>query len=87
MIPPATAPALLLLAPETATAVLLAFESFATPVAGVEGAWMEVTVTVTAGGGVVLIAVLVTVLVESDTESGELNETVSDDVEGVSSLD
>jgi len=79
IIPPATAPALLLLAPETATAVLLAFASFATPVGGVDAACIEVTVTVTGRGGVVVVDVLV----ESGTELEELNDAVRD----VSSLD
>jgi hypothetical protein len=83
IIPPATAPALLLLAPETATAVLLDFASFATPVGGVDAAGTEVIVTVTGGGGVVVVEVLV----ESGTELEEFNDAVRDDAEGVSSLD
>ena len=79
IIPPATAPALLLLAPETATAVLVAFASLATPVVRVDTACTEVIVTVTGGGGVVVVEVLV----ESGTELEELN----DDAGGVSSLD
>lgn len=83
IIPPATAPALLLLAPETATAVLLAFASFAAPAVGVDTACTEVIVTVTGGGGVVVVEVLV----ESGTELEELNDAVRDDAGGVSSLD
>ena len=73
IIPPTAAPTLLLLAPDTAAGLLLAFATSPLTLDEVDVSWVEVMVTVTAVG-----VVVADVLVERGTEE-ELEDVVRDE--------